>query len=211
MGTNKERIEQLKTGLGEVQEGLHRMELGMADRLHHLEETLYRFSDVLLPNQESSSHGNHYREGNNEGWQVVSSKTTKLEFPRFLRDDSMKWFNRVNQFFEFQARPLTNLLKKGQFGWHDETEAAFLALTQAMTTTPTLAMPNFNDFFTIKTNAFDEGIGAALSQQGKPMAFMSWALRVTKKSWSIYAKKMLAIVEAIRLWRPYLLGQKFYI
>ncbi|KAJ0040904.1 hypothetical protein Pint_28246 [Pistacia integerrima] len=47
MGTNKEHIEQLEVGLGEVQDGLHRMELGMADRLRHLEETLNRLSDVL--------------------------------------------------------------------------------------------------------------------------------------------------------------------
>ena len=40
---------------------------------------------------------------------------------------------------------------------------------------------------------------------------MSRALGVTKKSWSTYAKEMLAIVEAIRLWRPYLLGKKFFI
>jgi len=48
MGTNKERIEQLEAGLGEVQNGLHRMELGMIDKLHHLEGTLNRLSDVLL-------------------------------------------------------------------------------------------------------------------------------------------------------------------
>jgi hypothetical protein len=42
-----------------------------------------------------------------------------------------------------------------------------------MTTTPTLAMPNFNDSFTIETNASGEGIGAVMSQQGKPVAFMS--------------------------------------
>jgi len=80
-----------------------------------------------------------------------------------------------------------------------------------MTTTLTLAMPNFNDSFTIETDASDEGIGVVLSQQGKPVAFMSRALGVTKLSWSIYAKEMLAIIEAIRLWRLYLLGKKFFI
>ena len=42
MGTNKERIEQLEAGLSGVQDGLHMMELDMADRLRHLEETLKR-------------------------------------------------------------------------------------------------------------------------------------------------------------------------
>jgi hypothetical protein len=36
IGTNKERIEQLEARLGEVQNGLHQMELGMTDKLQHL-------------------------------------------------------------------------------------------------------------------------------------------------------------------------------
>ncbi|XP_042941551.1 uncharacterized protein LOC122288885 [Carya illinoinensis] len=105
MGTNKERIEQLEAGLDGVQEGLHRMELGMADRLRHVEETLNRLSDVLLANQENLIPGHHHREGNEGGRLVVSSKTAKLEFPRFSGDDPTEWFNRVNQFFEFQNTP----------------------------------------------------------------------------------------------------------
>lgn len=62
------------------------------------------------------------------------------------------------QNYGIMAWPLTNLLKKGQFGWNDETETAFLALKHAMTTTPTLIMPNFNDSFTIETDASGEGI-----------------------------------------------------
>jgi hypothetical protein len=109
------------------------------------------------------------------------------------------------------AQPLTNLLKKNQFGWHEAAEAAFLALKQAMTTTLILAMPNFNEAFTIETDASGDGIGTVLAQQGKPVAYISRALGITMKSWSTYAKEMLVVLEAIRLWRPYLLGKKFYI
>ncbi|KAL4318769.1 hypothetical protein GQ457_18G015560 [Hibiscus cannabinus] len=109
------------------------------------------------------------------------------------------------------ALPLTNLLKKGQFHWSAAAEAAFETLKKAMTTTPTLAMPNFNDHFIIECDASGDGIGAVLTQQGKPIAFMSRALGVTKRSWSTYAREMLAIVQAIQTWRPYLLGRKFYI
>ncbi|KAH9648537.1 hypothetical protein KPL70_025625 [Citrus sinensis] len=61
------------------------------------------------------------------------------------------------------------------------------------------------------TDASGDGIGAILQQQGQSIAFMSHALGVTNKSWSIYAKEMFAIIEAIRVWRPYLLGRKFII
>ena len=57
-----------------------------------------------------------------------------------------------------------------------------------MTTTLTLAMPNFNEPFVIEFDASGDGIGAILSQQGKPIAFMSRALGLAKKLWSTYVK-----------------------
>ena len=67
-----------------------------------------------------------------------------------------------------------------------------------MTTTPTLAMPDFKEPFTIESDASTDGIGAVLSQRGKPIAFMSRALGISKQSWSVYAKEMLAIIHAIQ-------------
>lgn len=100
---------------------------------------------------------------------------------------------------------VTTLLKKGKFNCHDEAEVAFIALKKAMTTTSISAMPNFNDTFIVEMNASSEGIGAMLSQQGKPKTFMSrkehWAYQrirgppKPKKSWP-------------SLWRPYILGSK---
>ena len=115
MGTNKERIEQLE-------DGLHRMELGMADRLRQVEENLNRLFDVLLANLENPILGSiTNREGNGGRRLVVSSKTAKLEFPRFSRDDPTEWFNRVNQFFEFQNTPEAQ--KVSLASYHLEGEA----------------------------------------------------------------------------------------
>lgn len=109
------------------------------------------------------------------------------------------------------ARPLTNRLRRGQFTWDSEAEQAFCALKAAMTTTPTLALPDFTQSFVIQTDASGEGIGAILSQNDQPIAFMSRSLGVAKKSWSTYAREMLAIIVAIRTWRPYILGRRFII
>ncbi|KAL1189487.1 putative mitochondrial protein [Cardamine amara subsp. amara] len=70
------------------------------------------------------------------------------------------------------GRPLTNLLRKGQFSFGAEANEAFEKLKTAMTTTPTLALPDFTKPFVIQTDAFDQGIGAVLSQNEQPISFM---------------------------------------
>ena len=81
--------------------GLQRLELGMNDKLQHLEETFNWLSNMLSANQENPNRDNYHKEGSNGGRQIISSKTAKLDFPWFLGDDPIKWFNRVEQFFEY--------------------------------------------------------------------------------------------------------------
>jgi hypothetical protein len=109
------------------------------------------------------------------------------------------------------AQPLTQLLKKEQFGWSLEAIKAFEELKLAMAITPILGLPKFFDMFVLETHASYIGIGAVLAQQGRPLAYMSKAIRPKKQGWSVYSKEMLAIMEAIRLWQPYLLGRHFQI
>ncbi|CAL1390315.1 unnamed protein product [Linum trigynum] len=109
------------------------------------------------------------------------------------------------------ARPLTNLLKKGQFSWTTDADSAFHALKTAMTTTPVLALPDFTQPFVVETDASGSGIGAVLMQNDRPISFLSRALGKSREGLSTYAKEMLAVVTAVQNWRPYLLGRKFII
>ena len=49
-----------------------------------------------------SRDGGRKKAGNEGGQHVFSSKMAKLEFPRYCGDDPDEWFNRVDQFFEYQ-------------------------------------------------------------------------------------------------------------
>jgi hypothetical protein len=67
-----------------------------------------------------------------------------------------------------------------------------------MTSTPTLATPSFDELFVIESDASRDGICAVLTQQGRPIAFMSRTLGLSKRTWSTYAREMLAIVVAFQ-------------
>lgn len=56
----------------------------------------------------------------------------------------------------------------------------------------------------IETDASDAGIGAGLTQNGKPVAYVSKASGPTNAAMSTYEKEMLAIVTTIQKWRHYL-------
>lgn len=73
-----------------------------------------------------------------------------------------------------------------------------------MTKTPVLALPNFNQAFTVETDACQDGIGAVLMQQGQPIAYLSKALGQQHKHLSIYEKEFLVLIMAVDKWRHYL-------
>nr|GFA06067.1 Ty3/gypsy retrotransposon protein [Tanacetum cinerariifolium] len=69
--------------------------------------------------------------------------------------------------------PLHRLVGKDPFSWDSAAETSFQALKQALTTTPTLGLPNWSLTFTIECDASGVGIGAVLTQNGHPLAYYS--------------------------------------
>jgi hypothetical protein len=104
-----------------------------------------------------------------------------------------------------------HLLTKDDFWWRTESQEAFLKLKTALVTPPVLRLPDFEQPFVVECDASGTGLGAILSQNDQPIAFFSEALKGSAKALSTYDKEMLAVVKAVRKWRPYLLGKPFVI
>ena len=80
-----------------------------------------------------------------------------------------------------------------------------------MTTPYFLALPNFTIPFTLETDASGKGLGAVLMQGGKPIDFFSKALGPQAQTISIYEKDALAMLESLKKWHHYLLGNQLVI
>lgn len=105
--------------------------------------------------------------------------------------------------------PLTTLLKKNSFNWSNKASKAFAALKTTMVTPPILGLLDFSKLFVVKCDAFGNGLGVALMQEGRPLSYLSQALKSKILFLSTYEKELLALVLAIRKWRHYLLEHRF--
>ena len=114
------------------------------------------------------------------------------------------------------AAPLHALLKDGQrFTWSAQCQEAFLNLKAALVHAPVLQYPDPQQPFVLDTDASDHGIGAVLSQlidgQERVVAYYSRALSASERNYCTTRKELLAVVDAVRQFHPYLYGAEFTI
>ena len=134
---------------------------------------------------------------------------SKRELQRFL--GLTNYYRRFIQGFAETARPLHYLTGAVPWKWTHDQDRAFTRLKQALTSAPTLAMPDEERPFRVETDASDFAIGAVLSQKGPdniwhPVEFYSRSMSPAERNYQIYDKEMLAVREALLEWRQYLLS-----
>ncbi len=105
------------------------------------------------------------------------------------------------------ASPLTDCLKKKglAFGWSDAQEAAFQDLKERLTSAPVLAIPDLKAPFVLHTDASGMCLGAVLSQEGHPVAYLSGKLNGAQRNYDVREQELLALITALQRWRHYLM------
>ena len=117
------------------------------------------------------------------------------------------WYRRFIPDFSEIMKPLHTLLKKGvEWKWNAKQEQALEKIKKLLTTGPILACLNFHHPFQLETDASDTGLGAVLIQNidnnNHVIAFASRSLNEAERKYSTSEKECLAVVWAIRTFRP---------
>ncbi|CAM8978287.1 unnamed protein product [Rhodiola kirilowii] len=156
-----------------------------------------------------------------EGIEVDKAKIDlimTLPYPSTVRDIQSflghagfyQWFIKD---FSKKALPLSTLLQKEvPFEFTDACKEAFDDLKEALTSTPIIQTPDWEQPFKIMCDASDYAVGAVLGQRINKKAiviyYASRTLDTAQRNYSTTEKELLAVEFALEKFRAYLLGAK---
>lgn len=129
------------------------------------------------------------------------------------------YYRRFIEGFSRIATPLTDLTKDGvdveQESQTPACQRAMQILIKAITSEPVMSAPRFDRPFIVKTDAANkEGLGGVLSQHDdegreKVVAYHGRRLNKHERNYTVTEIELLAAVDSIKHWRPYLWGRSF--
>ncbi|GKA12939.1 putative reverse transcriptase domain-containing protein [Tanacetum coccineum] len=90
----------------------------------------------------------------------------------------------------------------------EEQELAFQTLKDKLYNTPVLDLLDGPEDFVVYCDASKIGLGCALMQRGKVIAYASRQLKIHEKNYTTHDLELGAVVFALKIWRHYLYGTK---
>lgn len=119
------------------------------------------------------------------------------------------FYKRFIKKFSTIVAPMTKITKFKQFHWNSSAQLAFEELKKQLSSTPVLALPCFLEVFEVECDSSGVGIGAVLSQLGRPIAYFSEKLNDAKRRHSTYDKEFYALIRYLTHWQHYLISKEF--
>jgi hypothetical protein len=120
------------------------------------------------------------------------------------------YYRQFVEVFSRIANPITELQKKNKkFVQTKKYAESFRRLKELLTTTLILKVPDMDASFLVCTDASKEGLGRVLMQDHRVIAYISRKLRMHEENYATQDLELLSIVYALKIWRHYLVGQKF--
>ena len=110
------------------------------------------------------------------------------------------------------AHPLHLLTKKDkEYVWEETQQQAFQELKDRLTSSPVLRLLDLSKLFSVQTDASKLRTGAVLLQKddagvSHPCTYLSQALVGAEQNYQVYDLELLAVIRALKAWRPYLIS-----
>jgi len=202
----------------------HRVHLGLVKRKLEEAGVVLNTDKLVLWKEEIEVLG--HRVGNGKVGPIRSrvEDIKKLEYPKNKKQlqSILGLFNYCRRFMKglsLEGKPLFNLvgkltdneLKAGLAT--EECREAFERTKALISEETMLNLPRKEGRFILTTDASLRGIGAILAQeqggQEKVIAFYSSLFKGAQKNYSTTEQELLAVVEATKFFRHYLIGQRF--
>jgi hypothetical protein len=98
--------------------------------------------------------------------------------------------------------------KDALWSWGPEQDQAFCEVKRLITEAPVLAYFDPNLPLTIQCDASGSSLGAALLQEGRPLAYASRTLSEVETRYATIEKEMLAIIFSVERWHQFTYGRQ---
>jgi hypothetical protein len=113
------------------------------------------------------------------------------------------WFSKIEH-------PITSFQKKGtKFEWIVECKENFNLLKELLTSAFVLKIFDPNESCVVCIDACKEGLGGVFTQNGYVIGYESIKIKEHERNYATNDLELFTIVHALKMWRNYLMGERF--